>query len=81
MLNQAPKRRTDTDDNRWWYEDGEALRGDWNSVGGDIRKSMKRMKREIEGCQERSRHENSSGHSRSNQKKSKARSNAGKSYP
>ena len=71
MLNQALRRRAETEDNRWWYEDGEALRGDWNSVGGDISKSMKRMKREIEGCRERSRDGSSSEHSRLNQKKSK----------
>ena len=78
MLNQAPKRRSDTEDNRWWYEDGEALRGDWNSVGDDIRKSMERMKREIEGCRERSRDDSSSEHSRSNQKKSRVRDSTGK---
>lgn len=81
MLNLAPKRRTDTEDYRWWYEDGEALRGDWNSVGGDIRKSMERMRREIEGCRGKSRHDSSGEHSRSNQKKSRNRASTEKSSP
>ena len=45
------KRRGDDADCRWWFEDGEALGGDWNSVGCDIRRAMERLGRRLEGGQ------------------------------